>query len=366
MILSVVARYLVREVALAWLAVASILVAVLLTNRLVRFLAEAASGELPGDVIFQLLGYKALGHLSLVLPASFFLGIVLAFGRLYRDSEMAALAACGVGPRQLYKALFLLAVPLAGLVGWLALEVGPWASRVGEQVQAEAEQRVDVQGVRAGRFMQPERAQGMFYVERLSEDGRRMEGVFVQSGRGEDTVLIVADSGRRQTDPESGDRYLVLEDGYRYQGIPGTAAWRVIRFQRHGILIEESGPVTARVRRAGQPSSALWGSESLSGQAELQWRLSAPLMVLVLTLLAVPLARSAPRDGRYGRLLAAVLIYAGYSNLLTVGQDWIEDGAVPVAVGLWWLHVVVALAALVLLWRQYGLRRRPRPLEAKP
>ncbi|KAB7628339.1 LPS export ABC transporter permease LptF [Alkalilimnicola sp. S0819] len=363
--LSIVARYLIREVVQAWLAVTLVLVAVLLTNRLVRFLAEAASGEIPGDVVLALLGYKALSHLGLVLPASFFLGVVLAFGRLYRDTEMAALGACGIGPRRLYQALLLLAVPLAGVVGLMALQLGPWADRAGEQLQLEAQQRVDVAGLRAGRFLQIQDLSGTFYLERFSADGSRMEDVFVQTrGEGGELVLIAAARGRQEIHPETRDRHLVLEDGYRYQGVPGSPQWRVVRFERHGVLIREAEVGEARLRHGGMPTEVLLASDAPRLRAELQRRLSAPLMVFVLALLAVPLSRSSPRDGRYGRLLAAVLVYAIYSNLLTVAQGWMEDGDLPVALGLWWVHGLLAALGLILLWREYGLRRRPRAVEA--
>ncbi|WP_290648606.1 LPS export ABC transporter permease LptF [Aquisalimonas sp.] len=363
--LSIVSRYLIREIAQAWLAVTLVLVAVLFTNRLVRYLGDAASGSLPGDMVMQLMGYKALSYLALAIPGSFFLGIILALGRLYRDSEMAALGACGVGPRELYRALVILVVPLTVVIAWMALEMGPWAAREGREAEQLAREAVEIQAIRPGRFIQSSQADGMFYIERFSEDGERMRNVFLQARRGGEQILLAADEGYVEADPDTGDQYLMLLDGRRYDGVPGSGRWRDYRYKVHGVRIAEGEPPDVRVRRDGQPTNELWGSDDLRDTSELQWRLSMPVMVVTLGLMAIPLSRSSPREGRYGRLLLAVLVYAVYSNGLTLSQGWLEDGTLPPWIGLWPVHAIVAILAVVWLSRQYGLLQL-RPGKGKP
>ncbi len=345
---------------MSWLAVTLVLVTVLLTNRLARFLADAASGEIAGDVVFTLLGLKALGYLGLVLPASFFLGLVLAFGRLYRDNEMAAMIACGAGPRTFYRSLFLLAVPLAVLVGYISLFVGPWANALGEQIEAEASQSVGFAGLRPGRFMTSDDGDGMFYIQGMSE-GQRLEGVVIQAERDEGLTLVSAARARQQVDTETGERFLVLYDGVRYDGVPGEFGWRMMRFEEHGVRLPERGSAAvARIRSDAMPTEALLAAGRAEDWAELQWRVSMPIMTLLLTFMALPLSRSAPREGRYGKLLAAVLIYVAYSNFLSVSMEWMGDGALSPLIGLWWVHLAVAAGAAALLMRHHGVRRRRR------
>ena len=363
--LSIVTRYLLREIGLAWLAVTAVLAAVLITNRLVRYLGDAASGSLPGDMVLQLMGLKALSYLALAIPGSFFLGIILALGRLYRDSEMAALGACGIGPKELYKALVVLAVPLTLLIAWMSLDLGPWAAQKGREAEDLARESVEIQAIRPGRFIQSSQADGMFYIERFSEDGERMRDVFLQTRQGGEQILLAAREGYVEADPETGDQYLVLLDGRRYDGEPGSGRWRDFRYQVHGVRIAEGDPPDVRVRRDGMPTGELWESDDLRDISELQWRLSLPVMVITLGLMAIPLSRSSPRDGRYGRLLLAVLIYAVYSNGLTISQGWLEDGTLPPWIGLWPVHIVVAVIAVLWLSRQYGLLR-PRRRSRQP
>lgn len=354
--MSRLSRYIAREVITTWLAVTVVLVVVLLANRLVRFMAEAASGEVPAGAIFALLGLKLAANLGTLLPASFFLAVMLALGRLYRDSEMTALAGCGVGPGRLYRALFVLAVPLAVGVGAVSLVLGPAAERLGDRTLAQARQDAQFQGVQPGRFLGVGGA--TVYVAAVDDSGR-MQGVFARlSGAEGGTVVVVAESASRRLEPEAGDDFLVLENGHRYDGIPGAAAWRLMRFARHGVRIAEPEPVSPDVRRDAVPPAALLGG-GLRAQAELQWRLSPPVMLLVLTLAGLPLARSAPRSGRYGRLVGAVLIYLLYFNLLYAAEDWMSDGFTPPAIGVWWVHGAALLLALGLMrWRFGPLRWR--------
>ncbi|MDN5848962.1 MAG: LPS export ABC transporter permease LptF [Nitrococcus sp.] len=357
--MSRISRYLMAEVGWSWLAVTVVLLVVLLTNRLVRFLADAASGDVPANLVFVLLGLKALANLGIVLPASFFLAIVMALGRLYRDSEMAAMAACGVGPRELLRALLLLAVPSALLVGYLSLVVAPWAEDTVQRVLAQAQQSNRLQGVRPGRFLELGAGQAVAYVTSVDAEGV-MHGLFARAEQDGKPVLITAERARREVDPNTGTQFLVLLDGYRYQGVPGHGEWRVIHFRQHGLNLGTSGPAHVNVHRDALTSWQLWQTETLAAQAELQWRLSMPLVTLVLTLLALPLSKSAPREGRYAKLITAVLAYVLYFNLLEVAQELLSDGRYPAGLGLWWVHaLMLGIASTALQLRFQVLHRRP-------
>jgi lipopolysaccharide export system permease protein len=347
------------EVGLSWLAVTIVLLVVLLTNRLTHFLADAASGDIPANLLFVLLGLKALANLGTVLPASFFLAIVMALGRLSRDSEMAALAACGVGPRELFRALLLLAMPLALLVGYLSLVLGPWAEHTAQQVLAQAQQSNRLQGVRPGRFLDLGTGPAVAYVASVDAAGV-MHGIFARAEQGGEPVLITAKQARREVDPDTGDRFLVLLDGWRYQGVPGQREWRVIRFRQHGLSLG-GGPVHFTAARDALTTRQLWHSKDRAARAQLQWRLSMPLVTLVLTLLALPLSKSAPREGRYAKLLLAVLAYMLYFNLLKVAQGLLSQGRYPADLGLWWVHALMLGIALAALQLRFQILHRLPP-----
>jgi lipopolysaccharide export system permease protein len=350
---SLIDRYLLREILLGWLAITLVLWLIMFSHRMVDYLAQAATGELPGDVIFVLLGVKTLWLLAYVMPFSLALGVVTGLGRLYRDNEMTVLAACGVGPGRLYPPLLGMAAVIAMILGWMALYLIPGVVAYGERITQRAEQQADVSLLGAGRFNMLHDGQITFYAEQLSEDKRRMENLFVyvydSKNRDKPPQVISAASAYRMTDRDSGDDYLVFVDGYRYEGRPGDVGYRIMRFDRQGVRVEIPGTATPSSKRGAIPTAELLASTDLKEIVELQWRLSVPLSVMVLVFLAVPLSRMSPRKGRYGGLVVPVLLFVIYFNLMGTAKAWVEQGVILPAIGIWWVHLLPVALALVLL-----------------
>lgn len=347
-------RYFARQVLQSFLGVTVVLLLIFVSNRLVRYLASAAAGELPADAIVLLIGLKAITYLILLLPLGLYLAVLLVLGRMYRDNEMAALAACGVGVGRLYLPVMGIGVPLALAVGWLSLYGVPWTAQAEQHVLERAERNLEVTGVRAGRFREGNGGSYVVYAEDIAEDRESMRNVFIRVQRQTRQALLSAERAELHEAPD-GERYLMLLDGYRYEGAPGAAAFRMIRFERHGMRLERPASRSRAIKRSARPSSELWASEAPGDAAELQWRLAIPLSVLVLGTLALPVGRSRPRQGRYGRLFTAILLYIGYVNLLAVAQEWTENGVISPLLGLWWVHGLMLAVAAALLVRQLGV-----------
>lgn len=351
-------RYIFREVAATWLGVTLVLLMILLTNQFARVLGDVAKGKLPKDAAFDVIGLSAVQYLTILVPVGLFLSIMMALGRLYRDSEMPAMMACRVGPAGIYRPLAWLVVPLALGVAWLSLDIGPRALTAVDRIGAEARREADLASIEPGRFtvFGPENA--VVYGERVTRDGQ-MEKVFLQRSLDTGGVEVVVAERGEQVDSEDPDtRFLVLHQGRRYEGVPGTTGFRVVEFAEHGIpyrlpTLEPKDPEPRQMS-----VSALLGSDELTGIAELQWRLGVPLSTLILGFLAVPLSRSRPREGRYGRLAIGLLVFIVYFNLMSAARAWIEQGTVPPELGLWWVHASVLLLGLVLLALQNGWHRR--------
>lgn len=358
-------RYLLREVLLGWFAITLVLWLIMISHRMVGYLAQAATGELPGDVILVLLGVKTLWLLAYVMPFSLALGIVIGLGRLYRDNEMTVLSACGVGPGRIYPPLLAMAVLVALLLGWLALYYIPGVVAYGERLTRRAEQQADVSLLGAGRFNMLHGGQITFYAERLSEDKQRMENLFVyvydRKNRDKPPQVISADSAYRMTEPDSGDDYLVFVKGYRYEGTPGESGYRIMKFDQQGVRVELPGRSTPSTKRSAIPTDELLGSKNIKEIVELQWRLSVPVSVVVLVILAVPLSRMSPRKGRYGGLVMPVLVLVIYFNLMGTAKAWVEQGAISPLIGIWWVHLLpVVLAVMLLNGGRIGCRLKRR------
>lgn len=353
-------RYIFREIAQSWLAVTAVLLFILLTNQFARVLGDVAKDKLPRDAVFQVIGLTALQYLTILVPIALFLSVMLALGRLYRDSEMPAMMACRVGPGGVYRPLALLLVPLAVGVGWLAMDIGPRALTAIERIGAEARRQADLASIEAGKFTGDGADGAVVYVERVPAPGA-VERVFLQRRASSGSVeVVVADRGEQQQTDDPNTRFFVLFEGRRYEGIPGTADFRVMEFAEHGIPYRLPAAEDIRQDPEAMSTIDLLTPRTLEEAAEIHWRIGVPLSTVVLAILAVPLSRSQPRQGRYGRLAIGLLVFIIYFNLLSAGKAWIEKGSMPVAAGLWWAHGLMLLLAFALLAVQNGVHRRLR------
>lgn len=357
--LGIIDRYLLREATAGWLVVTLVLMLLMMGSGFARFLGRAAAGKLPQELVLKLVGLSSIEYLVVIMPISLLLGIMLALGRLYRDNEMSAITAAGLGLRRLYRPFAPLLLTVAVLTAWLSMELSPWASGEVNQLRNSGRQEaVDLQAFAEGQFRSIMDDRGVFYTEGLDREKGLFTNVFVRVKTDEGTTLIMAKAGRQEVDPRTRARILVLLDGYRYEGEPGEADYLITAFEEHGVRI--SPPQAVAKESSGAKSlDALLASASLKDWVELNWRLSIPLTVLVLGLMAVPLAHSLPRQGRYGRLVFALVVYLVYSNLLTVGRVSAEEGRLSVAGGIWAVHGLMACYVFWLIARREGWWRRP-------
>jgi lipopolysaccharide export system permease protein len=349
----IIDRYILKEILYTLLVVLFVLLVIFLSNRLIRFLADASAGDLAGQFVLTMLAMKALEGLVVILPLGLFVAILLGLSRMYKDSEMVALSACGVSVRRIYRSVIALALVVAAIVGVIAFYVAPWAEEQSYRMRDAQDAQPLLSGVIPGRFAESAgTGGGVLYFERA--DGDVMYDVFIQQHRRGEEIVLSAQRGRRWHD-EFGAEYLLLLDGYRYEGIPGNADFKIIRFEQHAVRIEPKDAAPALRKQRARPTRELIGSDDAVAIAELQWRASMPLSVLFLSLLAVPLSRTSPRQGKYSRLFVAVLIYLIYSNLLGVANTWLAQGRLAPLLGMWWVHLAVLLGTWLMFVRQYGL-----------
>jgi lipopolysaccharide export system permease protein len=307
------------------------------------------------------LGLQTIRYLPLILPLGLMLGLLLAVGRLYRDAEMPVLGSVGVGPRRMLRPLLLLVLPVVALIGALSLWLGPWAKATSAAMIAEGNRNVLVAGLEPGRFTELPGGGGVVYVGSMSTDGTRMNRVFVYRQSGD--RLDVTTARTATTSHEGEDRYLRLEEGFRVEGPRETGRdFRLMRYAANDLLLprQESADDAARDPQA-MDTLALLRDPSREARAQVHYRIAPPLLALAFALLAVPLARSPPRQSRYGRVLLGFLAYLVGMNLTMLGTEWLASGKLPLAAGLWWLVLpLLALGA----WMYFTDGRLRRPLRA--
>ena len=354
----IIFRYISRELLSVTTAVCVVLLLVLISGRFVKYLANALSGEMDPEVIFAVIGYRIPGFLELTLPLAFFLAVLLTFGRLYVENEMSILKACGFSERKLLSVTLIVATFLSFIVGFLSLYVTPVGIKKAETIFTIQEQKSELDRVTEKTFYSLRGGKGITWVNSISED-RELENVFMaatieatETSEGS-LVLVVADSGRQtKASRDSDERYLTLEKGYRVEGIPGRYDYQITYFDEYGTRLAPPEELSEDTATDAMTTQALINSSKVEHQVALQWRFSIPVIMFIVTLLAVPLSRINPRSGRFARILPAVLLYFSYLVSLNTLRGAIEGGSLPIGMTLIPVHLVFLLLALVLIFSE--------------
>jgi lipopolysaccharide export system permease protein len=351
-------RSLIREFSLIALSVVGVLLAIILTRLLILLLGKASLGEVVPEAVLGLIAFGVLNYLPILLGISVFVAVLLALTRSYRDSEMTVWFTSGLSIAAWIKPVLQFSIPVALVCALLSIWIAPWAQAQSAEYQRLLESRDEVSAVTPGVFRESRNSDRVFFVDKISERDDVVNNIFVQSTERGQLGVIVAQKGFIET-AENGDRFVVLLNGRRYEGTPGTLDYRVVDFERYAIRIE---PKEARPK---PPSSKSMGVGSLvaTGKpediAELHWRIALPLAVVIMGLFAVPLSFVNPRSGRSWNLIFAVLIYVLYNNMLSIFQAWTAAGRIPPWLGLWPVHLLMVLLIAILFYRQVaGFRWR--------
>ena len=354
-------RSLVRELTLTAIGLFLILLAILFTNLVLRLLARAAGGAIAPDGIAALLGFNALFYLNILLTVALFLTVLLTMTRWYRDSEMIVWFTAGQSIVAWMKPILLFAVPFLAAILALSLFLSPWAEHRKLEFERQLESRDEIALLAPGLFREFKRARLVVFVESVNTFDGTIRNVYLQSTDPDKEETTVARTARLEELP-NGDRFLILEDGRRYEGKPGSLDYRIIEFEKLGRRIEPAEARGLPASRKAIPTSTLLVSDGSLERSELFWRISVPILALVLTLLAVPLGQVNPRMGRSFNLLAAAFVYMVYSNGLNIVQSLIAQGKVDFWVGLIVPHTLAILLVVLMFSLRLGvlptLRRR--------
>lgn len=356
-------RYLAKEVLVSMLAVSSTLLVIVMSGRFVKYLAQAASGDLDPTLVFSIMAYRLPSFLELVLPLGLFIGILLAYGRLYVESEMTVMTACGLSTRRLALFTLLPALFVSLLVAFLSLYASPTGIGKVQQIFQDAKNSNGLETLVSGRFRVDEKTGRVTYIKGMTDDNQVMEQVFfVDQGsmaKGAELSVVFAQQGRIRMNETGDGRYLILDNGYRYIGQPGALEFQITRFERFGQLLEEEKKQEVGRKKADARSTEqLLRSDAIEDKATLQWRISLAILVPIIALIAQSLSKTNHRRGRYVKMLPAFLLYIFYLVILTAVRDAIEKEKVPVELGMWWVHGLFLILALVLLfggdlWRKW-------------
>ena len=344
--LTIIDKYIAKELLIAFFSVIFILMIIVLSTEVVHLLSWVTQGFIPVSALLAYLINSMFEFSIVLLPLSLMMGILLAFGRLYRDSEMAAIMSAGIGPLQWYRPLMLIAIPVTILVLLLLVYARPLITQQRAMISAEVQSKAEIDALLVGQFNRAGK-NGVLFLESENKKNKQIEKVFFQQKRESSNHVDLAASTSTYYN-EDGRRYMIMHDGTHYIGNAGDAEFKIVKYKNYGVFIAEK-KVSAHFSEKSKSTVELWHSDDPKDQSELQWRFTIPLATIIIAVMALPLSHTDPRSGRYAKLAVALILYLVYSNFLGVGKTWIVQQKVPVWVGTWWVHLIAIGVTLYLL-----------------
>lgn len=344
-----------REFAQAAAGISVALLAILTSTQLIRLLKDAAGGRIAPEAVASLLGFAALNFMPVLLSLTLFVAILLSLSRAYRDSEMVVWFSCGLPLTAFLRPVLKFSLPIIVAIAILAGFLSPWANYSTAEYRQKLSARSELSQVSPGAFREVKKGQRVFFVEALADDASSVGNVFVASVQEGKLGVVMSDAGRQEL-AANGDRFVVLEHGRRYEVEPGTPAFRIMEFERYKIKMEDGEARPAERSPNRLPIHELVLDTSNQARGELLWRIGVPVSALVLACLAIPLSFVNPRAGRSANMLVAILIYAIYSNLLSVSQAWVAQGKLSFWIGVWAVHGFMLLPLVWLFYRRMAVR----------
>lgn len=344
-------RSLIKELIATASSALLVLLGVVIAQRAGYLIQLAAKGILPNDAISTVLGFNLIRFLPMLLSLSLFLAVLLTLTRWYRDSEMVIWFSSGLSIKQWVRPILAFSLPFVFIIALLSLFVTPWAINKVEQYRSQLKSRDELSSISPGVFKESSHADRVFFAESFDELGKVVKNVFVQTKQDDKISLIVATRGHRLIE-KNGDNYLIMQNGRRYYGKPGSAEFSTTEFEQYAIRVDAELVQVAEPTVASLPSLELINTDKPAHTAELQWRLAMPISALILALLAIPLSAIDPRAGRSANFALALIVYILYNNMLSILQAWVSQGKIDPLVGLWPVHGLFLCLAIYMLYRR--------------
>jgi len=350
----IILRYLMLETFKSQIGILFVLVLIFVSQKFITILAQAINGVIPADLVLTVLYLNMPTLGTLMLPISFYLAILFAHGRLHSESEMVALTSCGYSPNKVLKATLMLSLLTFVFASFNSLYLAPAAEDEMVSVIEKAEANAGTATLIEGRFHKASGNGGVVYVEKY-EQNKTLVNVFAahwpKEEEGISPSVITAKTGNVANKKDG--TWLTLENGQRYAGIVGKNEFENSQFSTYQVHIANAAVENKKRSVDALPTSALIGASDTRSQAELQWRIAIPVSILLITFMAVPMAKVNPRQGRYAKLLPALALYLSFFLLLSASKSLIEDGVIPYF-GIWGVQILFFAIGVVLHLQTIG------------
>ena len=359
-----IAKYILRNLMTLFLAIIFILGLVVFGNQFVLMVQESIERGIPIQELMPLVSFNMIRDVPLILTLSLFLAIVITISRLYKNSEAIVMNSLGLGDKHFIVFIQPLVIASFLIIFFLTIYAVPWAKQQKNIMEEETRNASEFSFITEGEFEQFKKGEIVFYTSESKTldtvGAQNMEEIFIYASDNGKPVIVLASEAIKYIDPQSNSIYLRLKDGVRYQGIPSNKNKNILNFDLYDLEIvsgELQKSVAIYSNIEGKSTLELLKQRGLLANAELQWRISQPITVLILSVIGVFLGKASPRSGKGINLLIGVVIFMTYYNTLLAAKSAIELGQINSILGLWVVHFLVIL--LLILF--YKLRQGKIP-----
>jgi Predicted permeases len=358
---TILAKYLMRNVLVMLSAVFIVIGLVVFGNQMVLVINESLKEGIPVSDLLPLIGFKMIRDIPLILSLSLFLAIILSVSRLYKDSEAIVMNSIGLGDRQFMLFIQPIAVTIFIFILFLTTYAIPWSKQQRSMIMDRSENASEFSFIKEGEFQEFKNGDIVFYaskVKNTEKSGQQeMEEIFIYTLYSNEPVITLAKQAQKYTDGITNSVYLRLKDGTRYHGFPGDSNKKILNFDLYDLKIIDGGvkkPKDTAVKIESKDTTTLFDSSELKEISELQWRLSQPLSVLILSIFGILLGKASPRGGKNLGVLLGVVVFILYNNALLVAKSSLEQGTTSPTVGLWWVHLLMILIIFIFYFYRHG------------
>ena len=356
-----IAKYIMRNLVTYFCVITFIIGLVVFGNQFVLTVQESIDRGIPFQELMPLISFNMIRDVPVILVLSIFLAVIITISQLYKNSEAIVMNSIGLGDKAFLSVIKPLAIILFLFVLFLTAYAVPWAKQQKSAAEEETKNASEFSFITEGKFESFKNGDIVFYASEstsIDVDGvQNMEEIFIYASDNGNPVIVLASDAKKYIDPKSKSIYLRLRDGVRYQGLPSSENINILNFDSYDLEIvsgEVQKSIATFTEIEEKTTLDLLKQGGLLAIAELQWRLSLPLSILILVVFAVYLGKTSPRGGKGINILIGIFVFMLYNNGLLVAKSSIENGLLSPIIGMWGIHLIAILFLMLLYQFRQG------------
>ena len=356
---TIISKYLLGSLLLFFLAITFIIALLVFGNQFVLTVQESVEHGIPFGELIPLVGFNMLRDIPIILTLSLFLSIIITISQLYNNSEAIVMNAIGMSDKNFIRFIQPVVIFSFIIVFILTVFTVPWAKEQKSNAEDLTVNASEFSFITEGRFESFKNGEIIFYASEskiLDVAGEQnMEEIFIYAlPKNKLPTIVLASKATKYIDSKTNSSYLRLNNGVRYEGMPGSKNINIMDFDQYDLEIV-SGDVKNSISNFSEieekKSIDLILQGGILANAEIQWRFSQPISILILSVLGVFLGKTSPRSGKGVNLLIGLLIFMLYNHGLLVAKSSMESGQLSPLIGMWGVHL--SLLLFLILFYQF-------------